>query len=58
MPFFGTVEEIEHSNEKIVQEFLALDGVNLHDLGDEPPGVPAYSFQDMSALLSSEPIAS
>jgi hypothetical protein len=32
---------MEHSNEKIVQEFLALDSVNLHDLGDEPPRIPA-----------------
>ena len=39
--FFGTVDGMEHSNEKIVQEFLALDSVNLHDLGGEPPGVRA-----------------
>ena len=38
---FGTVDGMEHSNEKIVQEFLALDSVNLHDLGGEPPGVRA-----------------
>ncbi|MGD0976449.1 MAG: ATP-binding cassette domain-containing protein [Candidatus Korobacteraceae bacterium] len=35
------VDGMEHSNEKIVQEFLALDSVNLHDLGGEPPGVRA-----------------
>ena len=39
--FFGTVDGMEHSNEKIVQEFLALDSVNLHDLGGEPPRVRA-----------------
>jgi len=39
--FFGTVEEMERSNESIVQEFLALDSVNLHDLGDEPPRITA-----------------
>jgi phospholipid/cholesterol/gamma-HCH transport system ATP-binding protein len=35
--FFGTTEAMEHSNEKIVQEFLELDSVSLHDLGNEPP---------------------
>jgi phospholipid/cholesterol/gamma-HCH transport system ATP-binding protein len=39
--FFGTVEEMERSNEKIVQEFLALDSVSLHDLGRQPPGIHA-----------------
>jgi len=37
--FFGSAEEMEHSNEKIVQEFLQLDSVNLHDLGGEQPRI-------------------
>jgi hypothetical protein len=30
---------MEHSKETIVQEFLALDSVNLVDLGNDRPGV-------------------
>ncbi len=39
--FFGSVEEMERSQEKIVQEFLALDSVSLRDLGNPPPRVEA-----------------
>jgi phospholipid/cholesterol/gamma-HCH transport system ATP-binding protein len=39
--FFGTVEEMERSEEKIVQEFLTLDSVNLQALGTQPPSIPA-----------------
>jgi len=39
--FFGKFEEMEHSRETIVQEFLALDSLSLRDLGGRPPGVHA-----------------
>ena len=39
--FWGTFEEMEHSTETIVQEFLTLDDVSLQDLGGDPPRISA-----------------
>jgi phospholipid/cholesterol/gamma-HCH transport system ATP-binding protein len=39
--FYGTVAEMEHSDNPIVQEFLKLDDVALADIRKPPPGHPS-----------------